>query len=47
MATPTFLVGDPNPIVDLGGDPANLTALPGGGLGRDQNVQQLAGNLVT
>ncbi len=47
MATPTFLVGDPNPIVDLGGDPANPAALPGGGLGRDPNVQQLAGNLVT
>ncbi len=47
MATPTFLVGDPNPIVDLGGDPANLTALPGGGLDRDPNVQALAGNLVT
>jgi len=33
-------------IGDLGGDPANPTPLPGGGLPIDPNVQPLAGNLV-
>ena len=36
----------PNPPVDLGGDPAAPTPLPGGGLPIDPNVQPLAGNLV-
>ena len=42
-----FLVDDQNPIADLGGDPANPRALPAAGLGRDPNVQALAGNLVS
>ena len=37
----------PNPIIDLGGDPANPTALPVAGLGPDPNAQQLVGNLPT
>lgn len=36
----------PNPIADLGGDPANPTALPGAGLGPEPNAQPLVGNLV-
>ena len=36
----------PNPIIDLGGDPANPMALPAAGLGIDANAQALVGNLV-
>jgi len=36
----------PNLIADLGGDPANPTALPVAGLGPDPNAQPLVGNLV-
>ena len=36
----------PNPIADLGGDPANPTPLPVAGLGIDPNAQPLVGNLV-
>ena len=41
-----FLVDDQNLIADLGGDPANPTALPAAGLGPDPNAQPLVGNLV-